>query len=188
MDMELYQKARTEFVNGFKNYLVSDDVSELVLNVVIPYFEPLACDLDDIIDEIFNNNEQSQQTLDYIELVFNSKLYDSLIAVVKEHSNNSNLNYTHYLIILVEFVKYKKYLIIENALKRIHDNNDNENNESTNNKSSILEDVLAKATQERKQYCLDKIKSTYTDLVDNYPQFTSCINVSTDLVHDNNLI
>ena len=183
MNPELYEKAKKDFINGYQQYLVSEDVSSLVQNVVIPYFEPLACDLEDLIDEIFNNNEQSNQTLDYIELIFNTKLYDSILLVMKNvFTNNSNQNiynysYTHYLIILIEFIKYQKYLIIKQALERINNNSSN----------SIIQDVLDKATTERAQYCLDKIKSTYLDLVTNYKQLTNCINVTNQLIDENNL-
>ncbi len=174
----LYEKAKLDFVNGYKQYLLSDDVSELVTNVVIPNFEPFACDLDELINEIFNNNENSNQTLDYIELIFNTKLYDSVLSIMTQHTN-PQFNYIHYFIILIEFVKYKKYLLIENALERIHSNSDD--------KSSILEDVLTKATNERKQYCLDKIKSTYLDLVTNYSHYENCISVTNDFMQTNNL-
>ena len=103
MSVESYNEdIRKQFINGYNKYLESDDLSNLVLLVVIPNFELLACELEYLINDINETTENKIQVLDYIELIFNSKLYDSILEVLKI----SEENYTHYLIILIEFIKY----------------------------------------------------------------------------------
>jgi hypothetical protein len=174
-----YELAREEFINGYIQYEKTNDVSQLVQNVVIPYFEPLACDLEELIDEISSKFNNPKQVIDFIELIFNSKLYDSyLLGIGKKYVSENN--YIHYLIILIEFIKYEQYQKIKNTLNQLE--------LSQNEKDkTIIQEVLMKATDERSQYCLDKIKSTYQDLKINYSNCVNSILAADSLISSNNL-
>ena len=188
------ENIKSQFVNGYKKYLESDDLSELIVNIIIPNFEIFACDLEELINQINESNDNKNQVIDYIELIFNSKLYDSMLDVLKlqtKYTNQEELlahssSYIHYLIILIEFVKWEKYQQIKANLSNY--NKADEPTEPTDpNNQAIIFDVLNQATDERSNYCLEKIKSTYNDLVKNYPKFTNCIGACENLLETNNL-
>jgi hypothetical protein len=145
----------------------------------------LACDLEELIDKINESYDNKNQVIDYVELIFNSKLYDSILEVFKNKTTqniqttqqSNNNSYIHYLIILIEFVKWEKYQKIKTNLS----------NYEGLDKKIIIFDVLNQATDERSNYCLEKIRSTYNDLVTNYSQFTNCIDACKNLFESNNL-
>ncbi len=165
---------KKHFVDGYKKYLESDDVSILVSSIIIPNFELFACELEYLIDDINETTDNKYQVLDYIELIFNSKLYDSILDVLNKTLEE---HYIHYLIILIEFVKYEKYQNIKKSLL----------NYSTSDKKPIILDTLNLATDERSTYCLDKIRLTYNDLVKNYSNFVNCIDACKNLFESNNI-
>lgn len=174
MSVENYNEdIRKQFINGYNKYLESDDLSNLVLSVVIPNFELLACELEYLINDINETTENKIQVLDYIELIFNSKLYDSILEVLK----TSEEHYTHYLIILIEFIKYEKYQNIKKSLL----------NYSTSDKQPIILDTLNLATDEKSTYCLDKMRLIFNDLVKKYPNFVNCIDACKNLFESNNI-
>jgi len=194
------ENIKSQFVNGYKKYLESDDLSELIVNIIIPNFEIFACDLEDLINQINESNDNKNQVIDYIELIFNSKLYDSMLCVLKiqtKYTNQEELiahssSYIHYLIILIEFVKWERYQQIKANLSnydKADEPNESDETDKTDKptKPSIIFDVLNQATDERSNYCLEKIKSTYNDLVKNYPKFTNCISACENLFETNNL-
>jgi hypothetical protein len=170
------ENVKKKFIDGYHKYLEANDVSELVFNTIIPNFEILACDLEELIDKINESSDNKNQVIDYIELIFNSKLYDSILEVLKTQSDIRE-SFTHYLIILIEFVKWEKYQKIKTNLS----------NYEGLDKKVIIFDVLNQATDERSNYCLEKIRSTYNDLVTNYSQFTNCIDACENLLESNNL-
>jgi hypothetical protein len=174
MSVESYNEDfKKQFINGYNKYLESDDLSNLILLVVIPNFEVIACELEYLIDDINETTENKTQVLDYIELIFNSKLYDSILEVLK----TSEEHYTHYLIILVEFIKYEKYQNIKKSLL----------NYCTSDKQPIILDTLNLATDEKSNYCLDKMRLTFNDLVKKYPNFVNCIEACENLFESNNI-
>ncbi len=181
MSLELNNNevVKKQFVDGYNKYLESDDISEFVFNIVIPNFEMLACDLEELIDQINETTDNKNQVIDYIELIFNSKLYDSILDVLKTQTVNEE-SYTHYLIILIEFVKWEKY-------QKIKANLLNYGPESATDKQVIIFDVLNQATDERSNYCLEKMRSTYNDLITNFSKFTNCINACENLFESNNI-
>lgn len=182
---------KSKFVNGYDQYLNSNDISDFIHNIVIPNFDIIACDLEELIDSINQTTENKNQVIDYIELIFNSKLYDSILEVLKE--NNEKESFVHYLIILIEFVKWEKYQKIKSNLSNYNTNYESNTNPDSNpdlnpdNKQVIIFDVLNKATDERAQYCMDKIRSTYKDLITNYSNYANCIDVCENLLESNNI-
>lgn len=177
MSLESYNKdVKKQFIQCYSKYLESDDLSDFVYSTIIPNFEMLACDLEELINEINESNDNKNQVIDYIELIFNSKLYNSILEVLKTQDIKEE-SYTHYLIILIEFVKWEKYQQIKANLS----------NYNGSDKQVIIFDVLNQATDERSNYCLEKIRSTYNDLVTNYTKFTNCIDACENLFESNNL-
>jgi hypothetical protein len=173
--------AKNEFVEGYKKYQNSEDLSLLVDSVVIPYFEPLACDLEELVDLIKSQTDESIQVLDYLELVFDSKLYDSYLDTINLKSvTNSSDNYSHYLVILIEFTKYQQYQDIKQKLTSI------ENNQKDQDKT-FIQDLLMKATEERSQYCLDKMKKVHMDLITNHTSCYNSITACDELLNSNNI-
>lgn len=166
----MWEKAREDFIEGYKNFLLSDDLVDLVQHTVIPYFELFACDLNELMEVISERHDNKNQVLDYIEMIFNSKLYDSVLSVLKTEKTTTDvsLSLTHYLIILIELTKLERYQEIKQKLNNLTINTLTIN-------TSILQDSLLKATDERIQYCVDKIKSIYKDLTTNYQECKNCI-------------
>jgi hypothetical protein len=76
---------------------------------------------------------------------------------------------------LIELTKLEHYREIKQKL----------NNLTLN--VSILQDSLLKATDERVQYCVDKIKATYKDLTINYQECINCIFACDELFNNNDL-
>jgi hypothetical protein len=168
------QDVKKQFIDGYQKYLDSDELLEIVKSVVIPNFEIIACELEYLIDDINETTDNKNQVLDYIEMIFNSKLYDSILDI---HKKSNEEHYLHYLIILIEFIKYEKYQNIKNTLS----------NFCSTDKKPIIFDTLHLATDERANYCLDKIRSTFNDLVKNYPNFMNSIDACKNLLESNNI-
>lgn len=176
-----YEMAKTMFIEGYETYKTNEDIGEYISRVVIPYFEPLACDLEELVDIIKTNTDSPIQVLDYLEVIFNSKLYDSYFYT---NSKNDLLksydNYYHYLVILIEFTKYQQYQDIRKTLETI---------ESTHqvDDKTFIQDLLMKATIERSQNCLDKMKLIYTDLLNKFSSNNNSITACNELFSANNI-
>jgi hypothetical protein len=176
-----YEMAKTMFVEGYKTYQTTEDIGEFISRVVIPYFEPLVCDLEELVDIIKTQTDSPIQVLDYLEVIFNSKLYDIYLGVnnSKEKLNNKD-NYSHYLVILIEFTKYQEYQDIKGKLENI------ESKQESNDKT-FIQDLLMKATIERSQYCLDKMKLVYSELINDFSSYNNSIMACDELLNANNL-
>ena len=178
MDLVNYNIAKNMFIQGYKTYQTTEDLSEFVSSVIIPYFEPLACDLEELVDIIKSQSDNSIQVLDYLELIFNSNLYDSYLYTNKSNQQNQQSdNYAHYLVILIEFTKYQQYQDIKQKLETIE----------TKQEKTFIQDLLMKATVERSQTCLDKMKQIYLDLLTNYTGFVNSITACNELLNANNI-
>ncbi len=178
-----YEMAKSMFIEGYKTYQSIEDIGEFISKVIIPYFEPLACDLEELIKIIKTQTDNPNQVLDYLELIFNSKLYDSYLYANNTANNNllrPHDNYTHYLVILIEFTKYQEYHKIKDKLESI------ESKQETENKT-FIQDLLMKATIERSQYCFDKIKMVYLDLINNFSSYNNSIIACKELFNANNI-
>lgn len=176
-----YEMAKTMFVEGYKTYQTAEDIGEFISGIIIPYFEPIACDLEELVDTIKTQTDSPIQVLDYLEVIFNSKLYDSyLYANNKNESLRTSDNYAHYLVILIEFTKYQEYQEIREKLHTIESKQDS-------NDKSFIQDLLIKATEERSQYCLDKMKQIYKDLIDNFSSYNNSITACNELFGANNI-
>lgn len=156
--MSNYEKMKINFINEYANYKKDDNITNIIQSI-IPYFELFACDLDELINEINIKYKIDIESLDYIESIFNPILYQIIFSQITNHNDNC----FHYLIILIEFSKYENYLKIKDKLKLICENNKIE--------SSIFYDGLNKATDEKLEDCINKITSTYTDLMTNFKHF-----------------
>lgn len=170
-----YETTKKHFVEGYKMYSNNEDLSEFISTVIIPNFEPLACDLEELVELIKVQTDSSIQVLDYLELIFNSKLYDSYLTINKLEQTN---NYSHYLVILIEFIKYQQYQNIKQTLETI---------ESKQDDKTFIQELLMKATDERSQYCLDKMKQVYGDLKDNHSSNENCLMACDELLCSNNI-
>lgn len=178
MNLLNYKIIKTEFINNYKTYQTTDNIAEFISRVVIPYFEPLACDLKELVDSIKNQTDNSIQVIDYLEVIFNSKLYDSFIyANTNNDTTKTTDNYIHYLIILIEFTKYQEYQEIEGKLKTIQYSNNN----------TFLQDLLIDEIIKKSQYSLDKIKQVYKDLIDNFSCYNNSITACNELLGANNI-
>jgi hypothetical protein len=172
-----YEIAKNMFIEGYKTYQTTEDLSEFISRIVIPFFELLACDLEELVNTIKTQTDSPIQVLDYLEIIFNSKLYDSYL-----YANDSKVsdNYSHYLVILIEFTKYQQYQDIKHQLESI------ESKQELTDKT-FIQDLLMKATIERSQYCLDKMKQVYLDLVSNHSFCYNSITACDELFNANNL-
>ena len=83
---------KNKFINGYDKYLQSNDISEFIHGVVIPNFDIIACDLEELIDNINEKTDNKNQVIDYVELIFNSKLYDSMLEVLKENNKGAKIS------------------------------------------------------------------------------------------------
>lgn len=175
MDPINYETTKKQFVEGYKMYSNNEDLSEFISSVVIPNFEPLACDLEELVELIKVQTDSSIQVLDYLELIFNSKLYDSYLTTNKLEQIN---NYSHYVVILIEFTKYQQYQIIKQTLESI---------ESKQDEKTFIQELLMKATTERSQYCLDKMKHVYNDLKTNHKSNEDSLIACDELLNAHNI-
>ena len=175
--MNTCEEIKEKFINEYANFRLSGDVSELIQTIVIPNFELFACDLDELIDEINKKNQIENESLEYIELVFNPNLYNVILTELKSYSNNDT--FKHYLIFLIEYTKYKRYLEIKNKLEIIGTNG--------NISNSIFMDGLLNASNERLNRCKETMKNIRNDLFNNYPNYSLSKIACNALVEANNL-
>lgn len=156
-----YEEAKKIFIDEYKNANNSDSLKKVIIEVVIPYFGLLACDLDELIDSINEINNVTYESLDYIESLFNPNLYNTIMKTIKDGKQPDTCK--HYFIILIESIKCDRYLIIQKNLTNF------ENNQVF--AKSILYDTLIRATEERKALCVERIRNTHKDLMDNHPDY-----------------
>ena len=156
--MDKFEEAKVNFVNGYEQYQRTKDVSETIINSVIPYFETLCCDLEELLVSITEKFGDGIQVLDYVELIFNPKLYNTILEFIQIEEVDPATNYTHYVIILAECVKLERYRQIKEKLLNIGDNDIGK---------TILHDALTTATNERIEITIERIKSIYMDLINN---------------------
>jgi hypothetical protein len=177
MNPENYEMAKTMFIEGYEGYETIEDIGEFISRIIIPYFKLFACDLEELVNIIKTKTDSPNEVLGYLEVIFNSKLYDSYL-----YANNSQLfdNYSYYLIILIEFTKYQQYQNIKEKLEII------ETAHSSDDKNCI-QDILMKATIERSQHCLDKMKVIYTELLNKFSLNTNSIIACNELFNANNI-
>ncbi len=170
------QKPKTNFVKSYVNFKTIEDIPNIVSNLVIPNFEVLACDLGEIIDEINKTYSIQSESMDFIELVFNTNLYQ----VMLEQMDKSEDQYIHYLIVLVEFTKMEKYVETKSRLDTILSDSKISN--------TILTDGIKQASEERIANCKERISSIVTDLHKSYPNFVSSKFVIQMLFRENNFL
>lgn len=156
-----YEEAKSLFIDEYVNATNSDSLKKVIMEIVIPYFGLLACDLDDLIDSINQKYNVTYESLDYIESLFNPNLYNTIMKTIKEGKQPDTCK--HYFIILIESVKCEHYLSIQKNLLTLDKNQVFA--------KSILYDTLLKATEERKAACVQRIRNTHQDLMDNHPDY-----------------
>ncbi len=169
------QDVKNKFINSYASFKTIEDVPELVHNLVIPNFEILACDLGEIIDGINKKYSIQSESMDFIELIFNPNLYQ----VIMEQMDKTKDQYTHYLIVLVEFVKMEKYIEMKSRLDAILSDNKISN--------TILSDGIKQASEERIAKCKERITSIINDLKKNYGSFVLSAQGIDMLIESNNL-
>jgi len=154
-----YDEAKKVFIAKYKDFKNLDDIYCVTRDIVIPFFDSFACDLEEIIDSINKEHNVNNESLDYIENIFSQKLYDSIISTLDKNARD---RYIHFLIITIEHIKYRKYKIIEERL------NDLTINMSTESKPFY--DMMIQANNERLEICLQRMRHYYKDL-DNYMNY-----------------
>lgn len=165
------QQVVQDFINSYNTYKTSDDVAEITLNIVIPNFSTLACELEQIIESINAKNFLQTESMDFIEMVFNPNLYQ----VILESIDKTKDNFTHYLIVLVEFTKLERYHQMAGRLNGI-----------ISGENTILFDGLKQASKERIDNCQERIRQIYLNLEKLYPNFVSSKSVIQMLFQENN--
>ena len=181
-----YENVRKQVIEGCKTFQKTNDVSDMVQKLIIPNFEPLACDLDEIISEIITSENNESCVLQYIELLFSSSLYNSFIEIIKM-SKKEKENFVHCLIILTELTKYRRYEEIKFNLERLLTNKNEDAENKTPFEKTVLYDTLMKGSQERMDRCVDRIKYYYKDLIDNFPSYENSIRAATEMLKNNNI-
>ena len=174
--MSNYQEAKSHFINSYETSNSIDNISELVYNIVIPHFNLFACDLSEIIDLINSKYSIQSESMDFIELVFNPNLY----KVILEQKDNTNDEYIHYLIVLVEYIKLEKYTEMKSRLETILSNDKISN--------TILSDGIRQASNERIDNCKERITNTINDLKNNYSNFVLSLTGIKILLETNNIV
>lgn len=173
---------KAQIVKGYEYFKTNDDISELVCNTVIPNFDIIACNIDEIINEIESKNNDNQ-VLDYIEMIFNSSLYESIITEVKSFNIEPCYNYFHYLMILIEVSKINKYNEINSRLNQILNNTKTDKEETPFGVS-----VLIQATEEKINNCKNRIKYIHNNLVTDFPELINCKIACNELLNSSNII
>lgn len=174
--MSDYTEVKSIFINSYSTFKTIEDIPNLIHNIVIPYFEILACDLSEIIDEINTKYSVQSESMDFIELVFNPNLYQVLLDQMDKNIDQ----YIHYLIALVEFNKMEKYMEMHSRLENILSNDKISN--------TILSDGIKQASNERINNCRERIATTINDLKNNYSSFVLSTQGIYMLLESNNLV
>jgi len=170
---------KNKFIDSFSLTPNSDYINNLINDFIIPNFDVIACDLDLLIDQINDKNNLSFQSLDFIELVFNPNLYQTIL----EKINTDCLK--HYMIIFIELVKYQRYVSLSNKLLNL---NTLDNELDNKIKNTIFFEGLTNASDEKIQMCINKIKSTYKNLIVKFPNFETSKMAINMLLASNNLV
>jgi hypothetical protein len=155
------EEIKNKFIEEYSNFKTLDDSNRIIQELVIPNFETLACDLDEIIDQINSKYDITFESLDFIEMIFNPNLYQVIMSEMK--SNQSEDCLKHYLIVLIEFTKYQRYITLNEKLRLL--GSDDKMNKT------IFYEGLSHASDERIESCLNRIKSIYQTLNNDFPTF-----------------
>ena len=174
--MSDYTKVKASFINSYSTFKTIEDIPEIIHNLVIPHFEILACDLCEIIDGINTQYSVQSESMDFIELVFNGNLYQSIIDQMDKNKDQ----YIHYLIVLVEFNKLEKYIEMRTRLDTILSGDKISN--------TILLDGIKQASDEKINNCRERITSIINDLKNNYSSFALSTQGIDMLLESNNLV
>ena len=173
MEKLSYEDAKQLFINEYTNFKLIEDLQPIIQNVIIPYFDLFACDLEDLIKEINLKYQIENESMDYIEMIFNPNLYHVLLSL-----RNNEDTLVHYSIILVEFTKYQIYLNTKEKLDDIvKDNTLGE---------TVFYDGIKKAAEERVDKSIEVMKKTYYNLIKNYKDFKFSIYACQELFTSNN--
>jgi len=170
------ENPKTLLINAYEHFKTIEDIPELVSNLVIPNFEVFACDLGEIIDGINRKYSVQSESMDFIELIFNPNLYQ----VILEQMDKTQDQYTHYLIVQVEFIKMEKYMEMKTRLENILSYDKIAN--------TILTDGIKQASEERISKCKERISNTINDLKNNYSSFVLSSSGISMLLESNNLV
>jgi len=168
-------EAKSQFISAYGNFKTTEDIPDLITNLVIPNFELFACDLGELIDGINAKYSVQSESMDFIELVFNPNLYQ----VILEQMDKTQDKYTHYLIVQVEFIKMEKYMEMKTRLENILSDDKISN--------TILSDGIRQASDERISRCKERIANIIQDLKKNYNSFGLSSTGIAMLLESNNL-
>jgi hypothetical protein len=176
--MEGYAVAKQKFLDTYLEFRMLEDLTDIIQSYIIPHFEFFACDLGNLIIELQDlSKENKLEALEYIELIFNSQLYSSILESMKTSCLDYEFNFTHYMIILAENYKREKYSEIINNLDKM---------DQSDLKKSLLYDMVYEATKEKNNDCLTRMKNAYNDLK-NYPLFVNCQAVCDNFFEENKI-
>jgi len=165
---------KNDLINSYYN----NNYEEIINNIVIPNFNNIVCNLDEIIDCINNKYNIENESLNYIENIFNVNLYNSILSTL---NNNNNDNLTHYFIVLIEFIKYERYQKIINKME-------NMNLENNDISKTMIFDNLLNATKISLNNCLSRIKLTNDNLNEHFKEFNLSKFAIHNLLEMNNLL
>lgn len=168
---------QTKLINEYANFKSVEDSTKTIQELVIPHFDEIACDLDEIIDGINQKYNIENESLDYIESLFNPNLYQVILSTLK--TENSQDNMKHYLIVLIELTKYSRYLRIKNKLTNIGTTSEISN--------TMIYDGLIKASEQRLEDCVLRIKNVCEDLNSNFESFSLSRTTIDILLSSNNI-
>ena len=171
------EEIKNKFIEEYSNFKTLDDSNRIIQELVIPNFETFACDLDEIINNINKKYDISFESLDFIEMIFNPNLYQVIFSEMK--SNDCQDTLKHYLIILIEFTKYQHYIKLNEKLKSV--------GTDSNINNTIFYEGLTQASNERIETCLSRIKSTYQNLINNFPNYQTSKIAINILLSSNNI-
>lgn len=174
--MSNYQEAKKQLIDFYPQFKSIEDIPNVIHTIVIPYFDLIACDLSEIIDEINNKYNVQSESMDFIELILNPNLYQVMLSELDKITDK----YIHYLIVLIEFTKYEKYIDMNNRLNTLLSDD-----KITN---TILSDGIRQASTERIDKCKEHIKNVYNDLIKNYSSFTLSKQAINMILESNNLV
>jgi hypothetical protein len=141
------------------NQLIVDNFN----NLIIPHIGTIVELLDEFIREYLAKAPNNYEILNWVDIISNSHIYDLVINTMKNNLNNLDEEdkLIHYIIIKIEMIKLKIYSELF------------EKNQS-NDKLVIVLNYKIKESKEMISYY-------YSDLVDNYKEFTKAIELVNQL-------
>lgn len=182
-----YEESKQLFIQSFNNFIQFDneeDQNKLLIDLFngIDNIISFMINFSDVIYDIGNIGSYSYiQVVNYIEFVFDNKLYDSLLDEFDKMYNTSiySLNETDRSLIIgiitVEHIKYHLYNNIHNKL----------NNEKDNIDSNAFDEIINKF-QECKKEISNKIKELYNIHLTKYYIFDKELQICYNIIKENN--